>query len=160
MTNEFLPVGLNRDRMRSLMASRNLDGVLLTSPENVFYVTGFTTLPTAGNPILYLLRNRLPFFAYIDADGRITRVQNGAVVRAAIAKLIAGGGIRNKVTLRNGLNLVVTTDRKGSQRVIDLHTGASKGIASPTGTLALEVAISPERLASGALTSIGRADLL
>lgn len=72
MINEFLPVGLNRDRMRELMGRRNLDGVLLTSPENVFYVTGYTTLPTAGNPILYLLRNRLPFFAFMSADGRTT----------------------------------------------------------------------------------------
>jgi Xaa-Pro aminopeptidase len=72
LINEFLPVGLNRDRMRQLMGARHLDGMLLTSPENVFYVTGYTTLPTAGNSILYLLRNRLPFFAFMGADGHTT----------------------------------------------------------------------------------------
>lgn len=54
------------------MQQQNLDGLLLTSPENVFYTTGYTALPSSGNPILYTLRNRLPFFAYVDGDGRVT----------------------------------------------------------------------------------------
>jgi len=72
LINEFLPIGLDRKRVGGLMAGRQLDGILLTSPENVFYVTGYTTLPTAGNPILYLLRNRFPFAAFIDASGATT----------------------------------------------------------------------------------------
>lgn len=69
---EFGPIGLRRDRLVGLMSERGLDGLLATSPENVYYLTGYTTLPTAGNPILYQLRNRLPFFAYVGHDGRTT----------------------------------------------------------------------------------------
>ena len=41
-------------------------------PENVFYTTGYTALPSSGNPILYTLRNRLPFFSYVDPEGEVT----------------------------------------------------------------------------------------
>lgn len=54
------------------MAEHKLDVLVLTSPENVFYTTGYTALPTSGNPILFALRNRLPFFSLVDADGRVT----------------------------------------------------------------------------------------
>ena len=49
-----------------------LDGILLTSPENVYYTSGLPTLPGSGNPILFSLRNQLPFFVYIGADGKTT----------------------------------------------------------------------------------------
>src|SRR5579859_1973824 len=54
------------------MKDRGIGTLLLTSPENVFYTTGYTALPSSGNPILYTLRNRLPFFSYVDGDGTIT----------------------------------------------------------------------------------------
>jgi Xaa-Pro dipeptidase len=54
------------------MEERLLDAVLLTSPENVFYATGYTALPSSGNPILYTLRNRLPYFALVTAEGEVT----------------------------------------------------------------------------------------
>ena len=54
------------------MRAEGLDGMLLTSPENVFYTTGYTCLPSSGNPILYTLRNRLPYFSHVDSEGRVT----------------------------------------------------------------------------------------
>lgn len=68
----FKPVGLDRPRLLELMKARDLDGVFLSSPENVFYTTGFPTLPGSGNPIVYALRNQLPFFSYIGIDGQVT----------------------------------------------------------------------------------------
>lgn len=56
------------------MRDSGFDGILLTSPENVFYATGFPALPSSGNPILYALRNQLPFFAYVDRDGCISLI--------------------------------------------------------------------------------------
>ena len=67
----FKPVGVDRARLTALLNEQNLDGVLLSSPENVFYATGYPCLPTSGNPILYALRNRLPFFAYAGRDGAL-----------------------------------------------------------------------------------------
>lgn len=66
----FKPVGLDHTRLVALMKDRGLDGILLSSPENVFYTTGYPCLPSSGNPIIYALRNQLPFFAYLGADGQ------------------------------------------------------------------------------------------
>jgi Xaa-Pro aminopeptidase len=71
-TAQFGTAGFDKRKLHALMQERGLDGILLTSPENVFYTTGYTTLPSAGNPILYTLRNRLPFFSYMDAAGDVT----------------------------------------------------------------------------------------
>ena len=49
-----------------------LDGLLLSSPENVYYTSGLPVLPGSGNPILFALKNQLPFFVYIAADGKTT----------------------------------------------------------------------------------------
>ena len=68
--NHFLPIGLNRHKLFSAMQRRGVRTLLLTSPEDVFYTTGYTALPSSGNPILYTLRNRLPSFSVIDADRR------------------------------------------------------------------------------------------
>ncbi len=76
MVNEvldaFKPVGFNRPKMLELMNRRGLDGVFLSSPENVFYTTGYPCLPSSGNPIVYALRNQLPFFSFIGRDGQVT----------------------------------------------------------------------------------------
>lgn len=58
--------------MLGLMKERGLGGLLLTTPENVFYTSGYTALPSSGNPILYTLRNRLPFFSYVDGEGYVS----------------------------------------------------------------------------------------
>jgi Xaa-Pro dipeptidase len=70
--NRLAPVGFNRIKAAAAMRSLGLSALLLTSPENVFYATGYTTLPSAGNPILYMLRNRLPFFAILTDEGKVT----------------------------------------------------------------------------------------
>ena len=68
----FHPVGFDRRRAVEQMQSSGLSGMLLVSPENVQYTTGYCSLPSSGNPILYALRNRLPYFSYIDGDGAVT----------------------------------------------------------------------------------------
>lgn len=71
-STRFHPVGLDKERLRRSMDGQSLDALLLTSPENVFYTTGYTALPSSGNPILYTLRNRLPFFSFITRSGHVT----------------------------------------------------------------------------------------
>jgi Xaa-Pro aminopeptidase len=70
--DSFKPVGLDRTKLSALMKARNLDGIFLSSPENVFYTTGYPTLPGSGNPIVYALKNQLPYYSYIGSDGQIT----------------------------------------------------------------------------------------
>ncbi len=67
----FKPVGLDRNRLAALMKERKLDGLFLTSPENVFYTTGYPCLPGSGNPIIHALRNQDPYTVFVAADGQI-----------------------------------------------------------------------------------------
>ena len=67
----FKPVGFDRQRLIALMKERDLDGIFLSSPENVFYTTGYPCLPSSGNPIIYALRNQDPYFAFLGADEQI-----------------------------------------------------------------------------------------
>ena len=68
----FLPVGIDRGRLTALIQARGLDGIFFSSPENVFYTTGYPCLPGSGNPIIYALRNQLPFFSYAGSDGSLS----------------------------------------------------------------------------------------
>jgi Xaa-Pro aminopeptidase len=78
MINDSLrPVGFNRDRLLALMKQKGLDGIFFSSPENVFYTTGYPALPSSGNPIIYALRNQLPFFSFLGKDGKVTLISWG-----------------------------------------------------------------------------------
>lgn len=68
----FLPFGLDKQKLADLMRQQAINALLLTSPEHVFYTTGFPGLFSSGNPILYGLRNVLPFFAFITQAGKVT----------------------------------------------------------------------------------------
>jgi Xaa-Pro aminopeptidase len=67
----FKPIGLDRARLTAMMQERGLDGIFFSSPENVFYTTGYPCLPSSGNPIIYALRNQLPYFSFAGSDGRM-----------------------------------------------------------------------------------------
>ena len=68
----FKPLGFDRNRLSALMKECNLEGIFLSSPENVHYATGYPCLPGSGNPIIYALRNQLPFFSYAGSDGSLS----------------------------------------------------------------------------------------
>ncbi len=67
----FLPVGINREKLLALIKERGLDGIFFSSPENVFYTTGYPCLPSSGNPIIHALRNQLPYCSFAGSDGRM-----------------------------------------------------------------------------------------
>jgi Xaa-Pro aminopeptidase len=56
------------------MRDHDVQYALITSPENVFYTTGYTTLPSSHNPILYSLRNQFPWAVWLNNDGRVSLV--------------------------------------------------------------------------------------
>ena len=70
--NDFPALGFDPQNAAERLREQGAAGMLLTSPENVYYTTGYTCLPSSGNPILYTLRNRLPFFSHVDAEGQVT----------------------------------------------------------------------------------------
>jgi len=68
------PPGFKKESLLKLMQEHHLAGVLLTSAENVYYTTGYPTLPGSGNPIIFALQNQFPYYVYISADGKVTLV--------------------------------------------------------------------------------------
>jgi Xaa-Pro aminopeptidase len=70
----FKPYGFKKENLIPLMKQENLKGILLNLPENVYYTTCFTVLPSSGNPILHSLKNIFPFFVYISREGQVTLI--------------------------------------------------------------------------------------
>ena len=71
---DFMPLGFggeSRAELARRIADAGLSALLLTSPENVYYTTGYPALPGSGNQILYTLRKRLPPFAIVTRDGEV-----------------------------------------------------------------------------------------
>jgi Xaa-Pro aminopeptidase len=68
----FETIGFCRDSLIRIMKEKSIDAVILTTPENVMYTTGYPCLPGSGNPILFALRNQFPFLSFIGADGKVT----------------------------------------------------------------------------------------
>jgi len=67
----FTPLGDRAPALGEAIGALGLEAIVLTSPESVYYTTGYPTLPSAGNPILFALRNRLPPFAIVTAAGEV-----------------------------------------------------------------------------------------
>lgn len=63
-------VGLDVKALAAAMETYDLDVAVITYPENVFYVSGYTVLPTSGNPILHSLRNVLPYSVVVERSGK------------------------------------------------------------------------------------------
>lgn len=68
----FKTTGFDASRLTALMKERGIATILLATPENVLYTTGYPCVPSSGNPILSALGNQFPFFSFIGADGVVT----------------------------------------------------------------------------------------
>jgi Xaa-Pro aminopeptidase len=71
---KFEPFGFDKGKLIRVMKEQGIDGILLSSPENVYYTTRYTGLPSNGNPILYSLKNIYPYFVYINTEGKVTLI--------------------------------------------------------------------------------------
>ena len=58
------------DKALHYMQESGISSIILTSPENIFYVTGYPLIPSAGNPILHTLTNQFPVALCVDSKGR------------------------------------------------------------------------------------------
>ena len=63
------PIGYDKSKAANLMKQYELDALIVSSPENVFYASGLAVRHHATNPILFALRNQYPSVAIIYADG-------------------------------------------------------------------------------------------
>ena len=69
---KFPSPGFEPTRFTQYIEQSGCNAILLTSPENVYYATGYPSITSAGNPILFALRNVLPFYVWIDQHGKTT----------------------------------------------------------------------------------------
>ncbi|WP_455142879.1 M24 family metallopeptidase [Candidatus Hodarchaeum mangrovi] len=65
------PIGYNRERTAKILKKHEIDLLIGSSGENVFYTTGLPTLHVANNPILWALRNQYPFLSLIQETGEV-----------------------------------------------------------------------------------------
>jgi len=65
-------IGADKEAIAAQIRARGLHGILLCAPENVYYTSGLPAVQGSGNPILFALKNQLPSFVYIGADGKTT----------------------------------------------------------------------------------------
>jgi Xaa-Pro aminopeptidase len=72
MTSVGEPLALEHEKISRSIKDLGLNGIFVTSIENVYYFTGAPVMPGTGNPILFALRNRIPFFAYLNESGEVT----------------------------------------------------------------------------------------
>jgi Xaa-Pro aminopeptidase len=68
------PLGYDPEKAKRLMAEKGVDGIVVTSNENVFYTTGLPVTRGQVNPILFALSNQFPPYAVIHSDGMPTMV--------------------------------------------------------------------------------------
>lgn len=66
------PIGFNKERIQKIMQEKEINLLIATSPENVFYSCGLPTMPSAPNPILYSLKYQYPNICLIRQDGDIS----------------------------------------------------------------------------------------
>ncbi len=67
--NQQKPIGFSKDRCKKIMEDLDLDLLIASTPENVFYTSGLPTTVNAPNPILYVLKNQYPYFVLINREG-------------------------------------------------------------------------------------------
>lgn len=63
------PLGYDPSKSSKLMAEKGVDGMVLTSCENVFYTTGLPVTRGQVNPILFALANQFPSYSVVQSDG-------------------------------------------------------------------------------------------
>jgi Xaa-Pro aminopeptidase len=117
----FKPVGFDRTHLVALMKERKLDGLFLSSPENVFYVTGYPCLPSSGNPIIHALRNQNPYFVFAGSDGLLTLLCWGPA---------AMGFDYGADDVRMSFSLPMTSDDLGALMDEKLKPGCTIGVES------------------------------
>ena len=63
--------GYNKKRVQEVMNKHDIDLLIVTTPVNVFYVSGMPTLHSSPNPILFALANQYPNVAMIRRDADV-----------------------------------------------------------------------------------------
>ncbi len=116
------PIGYNKERAAEILGKYNIDALIASSPENIFYATGLPTLHVAKNPILFVLQNQFPSLGLIRRDGEealIAWMLYQSANQISWVKDIRGiGGV--KMALKYAVDVV--TEWNASEKVIGIET--------------------------------------
>jgi len=63
------PIGFDKKKASDLLTKKNIDFLIASSPENIFYTSGLPTRHSEYNPILFSLSNLTPTIVVIRKDG-------------------------------------------------------------------------------------------
>ncbi|MHA1382554.1 MAG: M24 family metallopeptidase [Candidatus Helarchaeota archaeon] len=66
--------GYDKNKAAKLMKQYDLDVLVISTPENVFYTSGMPVRHVATNPILFVLSNQYPTIVVIDRNGEETLI--------------------------------------------------------------------------------------
>ncbi|MDR1955308.1 MAG: M24 family metallopeptidase [Treponema sp.] len=133
------PIGYNPKRAAEVMALYDLDLLIATSPENVYYLSGMPVLHSAANPILLALNNQYPNLALIRREGEGT-VIHWKVFKSAErftwfqdllgieSQAEVGKAIRSKIRAWGLIGKRVGVESTAPKFLIDALTGASAGM--------------------------------
>ena len=140
---ELHSAGFDQSRAGTLLEKEDLAALVVTSPENVFYATGYPTLPTSGNPILYSLRNVFPYAVVIGRGGD--------------RHLLCWGFSLEDVSV-DAEEVVAFNDRAEAMRLLGERVAASASNAGGTSARVGIESTCPFEVAQ-LLTSLGRVEL-
>jgi len=63
------PIGFDKKKATELLTKKNIDFLIASSPENIFYTSGLPTRHSEYNPILFSLSNLTPTIVVVRRDG-------------------------------------------------------------------------------------------
>jgi len=88
--------GRLKARLAERLSAHLLDGFVVASPENVFYVSGIPTRHMEFNPVLFVVSNQYPSWVVIDREGGSTLVTWDLVLRDFEPKVDEVRGISSR----------------------------------------------------------------
>jgi len=63
------PIGFSKEKCLKIMQKKDIDFLIASTPENVFYTSGLPVRHSENNPILYSLRNSYPSITVVRQNG-------------------------------------------------------------------------------------------
>lgn len=63
------PIGFSKEKASRVLEEKDVDVLIASSPENVFYTCGLAVRAVENNPILYALSNQYPTIVVVYRDG-------------------------------------------------------------------------------------------
>jgi Xaa-Pro aminopeptidase len=106
-----------RTRLAEQLSANHLDGFILTSPENVFYMSGIPTRHMEFNPVLFVVSNQYPSWIIVDGDGETTLVTWDLVLRDFEPTVTESRGIQSSEEAMETVGAILREKGLGARHI-------------------------------------------